>query len=119
VLSILAVLVLGIGACTVWFVGTVKAPVDESNRFLAEIDAGDYTAAVARTDPACNQGMTAGQLEALFGGADITYDLKSSSITNNSAAVSGSFSATNLSLRNIEIYLRNSDGWRVCGFNAT
>ncbi len=116
---IIGALALGIGSCTVWFIGTVKAPVDQANRFLAAIDAGDYDAAVALTDPGCNLGMTAADLDDLFAGADITYDLKSSSIVNREATVSGSFSAADRSFTRIELSLRNQDGWSVCGFRVT
>ena len=116
---IFGVIALGIGSCTVWFVGTVKAPVDESNRFLAAIDSGDYNAAVAMTDPGCNFGLTVADLDSLFGRRDITYDLKSSSVVNSDATVSGSFSADGLGYNNIQLSLRNRSGWQVCGFNVS
>ena len=111
-------LVLGVGACTIWFVGTVKAPVDKSNEFLAAIDNGDYAQAIALSDPLCSQGMSEADLANAFQGADITYDLTSSSITNSSATVSGSFAVVGENVSTIEVYLRNNDGWSVCGFNA-
>ncbi len=117
--TIFGVLALGVGSCTVWFVGTVKAPVDESNRFLAAIDTGDYAAAAARTDPGCNAGMSAAALDEIFAGTDISYNLTSSSITNSSATVSGSFSAQGRNFGLIELSLRKQGEWRVCGFQVT
>jgi len=112
------VLVLGIGACTFWFIGTVTAPVDTSNDFLAAIDNGDYDAAIALSDPLCSQGMSATDLAQAFQGADISYNLNNSSISNSNATVSGSFSMVGENVSTIEIYLRNNGGWGVCGFNA-
>jgi hypothetical protein len=103
----------------VWFVGTVKAPVDESNRFLAAIDSGDYDAAVAMTDPGCNFGLTVADLDSLFGRRDITYDLKGTSVVNSDATTSGSFSADGLGYNNIQLTLRKRGDWRVCGFNVS
>ena len=114
-LGIAAVLALAVGACSVWFVSTVKAPVDEANRFLAAIDDRNYGAAAAMADPVCSQGMTAADIEALFQGRDITYDLKNSQITNSSAVVTGRFSMSGTPLDFVEVSLRNNDGWRVCG----
>ena len=115
---IFGVLVLAIGSCTVWFVSTVKAPVDKSNEFLAAIDNGDYAEAIALSDPGCSQEMSEADLAAGFRGADITYNLNNSSITNSRATVSGSFSMVGESVSAIEVYLRNDGGWKVCGLNA-
>ncbi len=115
---IFGVLVLGIGACTFWFIGTVTAPVDTSNEFLAAIDRGNYAEAIALSDPSCSQGMSEADLAAAFRGADITYNLNNSSITNSNATVAGSFSMTGENVSRIEVYLRNNNGWGVCGFNA-
>ncbi len=115
---IFGVLVLAIGSCTFWFVGTVKAPVDKSNEFLAAIDRGDYAQAIRLSDPLCSQGMSETDLAQAFQGRDIDYNLNNSSITNSNATVSGSFSVAGESVRSIEVYLRNNDGWGVCGFNA-
>ena len=115
---IFGVLILGIGSCTVWFVGTVKAPVDASNKFLAAIDDGDYAEAISLSDPGCSLGMSEADLAAAFQGADITYNLNNSSVTNSSATVSGSFSVAGQNVTSISLQLRNIDGWRICGFNA-
>jgi hypothetical protein len=114
------VLLLGIGGCTAWFVSTVKAPVDESNRFLALIDQGDYAGAVAASDSACNAGMQANELSDIFQGADINYNLNNSSITNSSAVVSGSFSGPGLPWTNVQVGLQKRDGeWGVCSLNLS
>lgn len=115
---IFGVLALGIGSCTIWFVGAVKAPVDASNNFLAAIDNGNYAEAISLSDPGCSLGMSEADLAQVFGGADITYNLNNSSVTNSSATVSGSFSVVGQDLSSISLQLRNIDGWRVCGFNA-
>jgi hypothetical protein len=111
-------LVLAIGSCTLFFVSAVKAPVDASNRFLAAIDDGDYAKAISLSDPGCSLGMSEADLAATFQGADITYNLNSSSVTNSSATVSGSFSVVGQNVSSISLQLRNIDGWQVCGFNA-
>jgi hypothetical protein len=115
---IFGVLVLAIGSCTVWFVSTVKAPVDKSNEFLAAIDNGDYAQAIALSDPGCSQGMTEADLAAAFQGADITYNLNNSSVTNSNATISGSFSMVGQNVTTIQLLLRKNDGWKICGFNA-
>lgn len=115
---IFGALVLGVGSCTVWFVSTVKAPVDKSNEFLAAIGSGDYAGAVALSDPGCNQGMSTPGLTAAFQGADITYNLNDSSITDSNATISGSFAMVGQNVSTIQIFLLNNDGWKVCGFNA-
>ena len=121
--AIVAVLALGIGACTVWFVSTVTAPVDEANEFLADIDAGDYQAAAQHLDPACSAGLDANELMRIFGGANIDYDLTSSSVQGSSdAQVSGSFSFEDGSsgFDQIELFLgKPGDDWRVCGFGLS
>ena len=71
------------------------------------------------SDPSCNAGMTGADLDALFDRADITYDLTNSSVNNNTATVSGSFSAAGTSYSRIHISLRKSGDWRVCGFRVT
>jgi len=115
---VFGVLALAVGSCTVWFISTVTAPVDTANEFLASIDRGNYADAIALSDPDCSQGMSQADLVATFRGADIEYNLNNSSITNSNATVSGSFSVAGENLSTVEIYLRNNDGWRVCGFNA-
>jgi hypothetical protein len=120
VLGVVGFLALSIGACTVWFVSTVKAPVDTSNRFLAAIDAGDYDAAVAFTDPTCSLGVTAADFAGFFSGADIDYDLNSSNVSNSRATVSGSFRIDDIEQAGITLSLRKVDSeWRVCGFNLS
>jgi len=120
-LGILAVLAVAIGGCTVWFISAVTAPVDEANLFLAEVDDLDYSSALAMMTTACDGSvLTADDLEAVLGGAPISYNLRSSSITNSDATVSGSFSSENPANRatRIEVFLRNRDGWKVCGFRV-
>lgn len=115
---IFGALVLLIGSCTVWFIGTVKAPVDKSNEFLAAIDSGDYAEAIALSDPGCSQAMSKADLAASFRGADITYNLNNSSVTNSDATVSGSFSMEGENVSTIQLLLRNNGGWKICGFNV-
>jgi len=115
---IFGALMLAIGSCTVWFVGTVKAPVDKSNEFLAAIDSSDYAKAIALSDPECNQGMSEADLAASFRGADISYNLNNSSVTNSNATISGSFSMVGSDVTTIQLLLRNNGGWKICGFNA-
>ncbi len=115
---IFGVLVLAIGSCTVFFVTAVKAPVDASNRFLSAIDDGDYARAISLSDPGCSLGMSEADLASAFQGADITYNLNNSSVTNSSATVSGSFSVVGQNVSSIALQLRNIDGWKICGFNA-
>ncbi|MDG1087942.1 MAG: hypothetical protein P8P20_09420 [Acidimicrobiales bacterium] len=115
---IFGVLVLAIGSCTVFFVTAIKAPVDASNRFLSAIDDGDYARAISLSDPGCSLGMSEADLANAFQGADITYNLNNSSVTNSSATVSGSFSVVGQNVSSIALQLRNIDGWKICGFNA-
>ncbi len=115
---IFGVLVLAIGSCTVFFVTAIKAPVDASNRFLSAIDDGDYARAISLSDPGCSLGMSEADLASAFQGADITYNLNNSSVTNSSATVSGSFSVVGQNVSSIALQLRNIDGWKICGFNA-
>ncbi len=123
--TILTVLVLGIGACSVWFVSTVKAPVDEANRFLAVVDAGDYPAALAMMTPSCDGStITVDAFDQIFAGRSIDYNLTSSSVnTSTGAGTSATVSGTVTALgeqgaqRRIEVFLRDRDGWKVCGFN--
>ena len=115
---IFGVLVLALGSCTVFFVTAIKAPVDASNRFLSAIDDGDYARAISLSDPGCSLGMSEADLANAFQGADITYNLNNSSVTNSSATVSGSFSVVGQNVSSIALQLRNIDGWKICGFNA-
>ena len=116
VATIVGICVLGIGACTVWFVSTVTAPVDEANRFLAEVDEGHYATALAMmTTPCDGSQITTDVFDQIFGGAPIDYNLNSSNVTNNDAVASGSFSSPITSASQIEVYLKDRDGWKVCG----
>jgi len=115
-LALLAVMVLGIAGCTVWFVRTVGAPVGVANDFLAEVNADDFAAAEDYFG-ACSQGLTAADLEP-FRGQELSYNLTSSSISNNQAEVTGSFMIDGVSASDIGVRLVKEGGdWKVCGFS--
>lgn len=113
---IFVALALLIGACTVWFVGAVTAPVDAANEFLAAIDDGDYSGAVTMTAPRCNNGLTAADLESRFRNANISYNLNQSSVQNAGATVRGTITIGSESPVPIRLELLNSNRWQVCGF---
>jgi len=110
-------MIVGIGACTYFFIGAVKAPIDESNRFLAVVNAGDYAGAAAMTDPTCNDGMSAQDLQSIFQGNEIAYNLNGSFVSNNQATVNGTFATSGVPGDVIELRLQErNDTWGVCGF---
>jgi len=116
-LALLAVMVLGIAGCTVWFVRTVSAPVGVANDFLAEVNADDFDGAEGFIG-ACSQGLTAADLEP-FRGQELFYNLTSSSISNNQAEVTGSFMVDGVSAPDIRVRLVKEGGdWKVCGFSS-
>lgn len=110
----LGVLVLLVGACGVWLFTLNKPAFDASNEFLALVDSGDYNAAAASTS--CN--ISVADLEEVFAGQDIIYNLSSSSVRNGSSAtVSGSLEVPTKSYSNISLSLfKSADEWTVCTF---
>lgn len=123
VLGVVLVLALAIGACTVWLIGQVRPPVDRSNEFLALIDNADYDGAAALVDPTCSNGLTSIDLRDAFGGANLDYDLRSSSVSSinrndPTAEVSGSIRVGSATQQTIVVFLvERSDEWLVCGFS--
>ena len=117
-LAVFVVVVLAIGGCVAWFIGTVTAPVDVSNDFFSAVDRDAFSDAAALTHPDCGPGLTAEELRQQFAGVDIAVDLNSSSIANGEATVRGSIDIAGEGL-DIEIWLRKlNDEWRVCGFRS-
>lgn len=112
--GIVALLIVGIAACVFLLVGSLTAPVDASNEFLADLNAEKFAEAMTRTDPGCS-GLSADGLAGSFGGANLSYNLSSSSIINSNATVTGTISfdgspndVVTLSLREV------GDEWLVC-----
>lgn len=111
---IVGVLLLGIAACIFAFVGAVTAPVDRANDFLAEVNAENWSEAVAHTDPNCST-LSEAWLSQTFGNAELSYNLNASSVSGDGAMVAGTLGFNNDPAVDIGMTMQKSDGeWRVC-----
>ncbi len=110
---------IGVGACTFLVFSAVKAPVDESNALLALLDEGKYSEAYDAFDSSCASDFTAQDIRSVWESVEIdTYDLKSSSVVNSSADVSGTISLDGGAPEPISFTLNKRDGdWKVCSFS--
>lgn len=120
---VVVALAVAVGACTVWLISAVRPPVDRSNAFLAAIDEGDYAAAAAMIDPDCGNGLSSADLQSFFGGADLEYDLNSSSVSSingsdTTAQVSGALRVGASSERITIALVKRGEVWFVCGFSV-
>lgn len=121
-LGVLAILVLGISGCTIWFIRTVSAPVGVANDFLGAVNADDFAAAEGYIGT-CSGGMTAADLEDMRG-RELTYNLTRSNISSGTgdtsqAQVSGTFMLDGVPGPDIRLTLAKEDGdWRVCGLSS-
>ena len=83
-------------------------------QFLALVDSGDYEAAAATST--CGLGISPSNLQEIFGGQDISYNLTNSSISNGtSATVSGSIEVPTRRYTEVSLgLLKFGDNWNVC-----
>lgn len=119
VLAILLLIVLGIGGCTFAFWRAVSGPIDASNDFLNAVQAEDFDRAWALSDPLCFPGSGPDDLAATFTGFSIeSYNLSSSSVSNNSGESSGRLTLVGGDERSVTVFVNQRDGdWLVCGFD--
>jgi flagellar basal body-associated protein FliL len=118
-LAILGVIVVGVGACSVWLFQVASGPIDGANAWLAEVDEADYQGAY---ELSCTETRDAFTLESFTTiiqtdiGIEIDgYNLNSVNNTNGVVTVSGNVTADG-STQSIEFLLRNQDGWKVCEY---
>lgn len=123
ILGVVAVLVLGIGGCTFAVWRAVSGPIDVGNEFLAALEARDFDAAWAVSDPNCFDGGSPQALADVFANDTVTaYELDSSNVNSTNGTTTGSTSGT-VTLagddeRTIQILAsKDGDDWLVCGFD--
>lgn len=118
-LGLFLVLVLGIGGCTFAVWRFASGPIDASNDFLNAIQQEDFAGAWALSNPSCFPDGGPQQLESIFGPNPVeSYDLNSTSVTNNTGEASGRVTLAGGDERSISLSLTQvSDDWLVCGFD--
>lgn len=117
VFIVLGVLAIPVAGCGVWLFSQAKPTFDAANEFLAVVDQGDYATAADMT----RCGLTASDLNTVFNGQDIDYNLKEASISNGSrAVVSGTIDIPQTSFSQISLrLLKSGDEWYVCAYFIT
>ena len=122
VIGAFLVLVLLVGGCSVLVWRAVSGPIDAGNDFLAELQDGDIAGAWALSDSACFAGNGEETLQQTFGGlVSEEYRLTGSNVEfvngDQRGTTSGTITFGGGDERDIELFMVESDGWRVCGFD--
>lgn len=111
-----------IGGCTFFLWRAVSGPIDAGNEFLAAVQAEDFPAAWALSDPGCFDNAGPGVLEEAFGPVVIeAYRLTTSNVQLvegvNTGTTSGEITFEPADTRTIDLFMVERDGWLVCGFD--
>ena len=120
VVGIILAFMLLIGGCTFVLWRAVSGPIDAGNDFLAELQDGDIEGAWALSDPTCfDEGIAA---LSVFDGVTIeAYRLSGTNVQvdngNQTGSTSGTITLDGNDVRDIELFMVERDGWRVCGFD--
>ena len=116
-------LMLLIGGCTFFLWRAVSGPIDAGNEFLAAVQGKDFDEAWELSDASCFDNAGPGAIEEIFGPVVIeSYRLTSSNVDvsngEQSGSTSGEITFGGGDTRTIELFMVESDGWLVCGFDV-
>lgn len=118
-------LALLVGGCSFWLYRSVRPVVDEANDFMADMAAGDATAAAEHTSDSsrCFDGSAVSQLESLLDEYDPeSYNLIAGSVNTGTDGTTGeagglvTFADGSESEARIPM-IKEGDDWKVCGVN--